>query len=316
MTGKLGLVALFLFFLVACEKQVQPPIKSSNVADNSVDEKVVYGADDRLDLFEILDPHWLMVAGSTVALVNQSKVSTQNDGYKINGREYGSSYSLCQDEPFYSQPTAAFCSGSLIAPDIIVTAGHCLRNQKDCQDTKFVFNFGLLAADHDPSVVGLDDVYGCAELIHSEVQGVRGSDFAIVRLDRQVVGHDPLPVRHADQIDNNTEILVIGHPAGLPTKLAAGAAVRENNDPNYFVANLDTYGGNSGSAVLNVNTSEIEGILVRGDTDYIFQGGCRKSNVCPDTGCRGEDVTRITKIFDHISIDDLNSSDSKTNEKN
>jgi hypothetical protein len=79
-------------------------------------------------------------------------------------------------------------------------------------------------------------------------------------------------------------------------KVAAGAAVRDNTPSAFFVANLDTYGGNSGSPVFNSVTHEVEGILVRGEADFVQQGNCRVSLVCPSTGCRGEDVTRTTEF--------------------
>jgi hypothetical protein len=78
--------------------------------------------------------------------------------------------------------------------------------------------------------------------------------------------------------------------------VAGGASVRRH-DNGFFIANLDTYGGNSGSAVFNEKTGEVEGILVRGETDFIYKGSCRVSNVCTDTGCRGEDVTRMSELL-------------------
>ena len=89
---------------------------------------------------------------------------------------------------------------------------------------------------------------------------------------------------------------VIGHPVGLPAKVAGGAIVRDNTPNPFFVANLDTYGGNSGSPVFNSRTHRVEGILVRGERDFVARGNCTVSFVCPTTGCRGEDVTRITKL--------------------
>jgi hypothetical protein len=83
----------------------------------------------------------------------------------------------------------------------------------------------------------------------------------------------------------------------LPTKFADGAAVRNNQPDAFFVANLDTYGGNSGSPVFNSDTHEVEGILVRGDADFVQHGNCQVSLVCPTTGCRGEDCTRIAEII-------------------
>ncbi len=82
-------------------------------------------------------------------------------------------------------------------------------------------------------------------------------------------------------------------------KIAGGAKIRSVRD-QYFIANLDTYGGNSGSAVFNSSTGEVEGILVRGEVDYIFDNGCRRSKKCTNDGCRGEDVTRIKQTFSYL----------------
>ncbi len=103
-------------------------------------------------------------------------------------------------------------------------------------------------------------------------------------------------IRRAGRFGNTQAIHVIGRPSGLPTKFAGGAAVR-NNQPNaFFVANLDNYGGNSRSPVFNSATHEVEGILVQGETDFVQQGNCMVSLVCPNAGYRGEDCTRTTEF--------------------
>lgn len=123
-----------------------------------------------------------------------------------------------------------------------------------------------------------------------------GPDWALVRIDRAVANHPVVQLRRTGKIGDAAAIHVIGHPSGLPTKFAGGAVVRDNANPAFFVANLDTYGGNSGSPVFNSATHEVEGILVRGETDFITQGGCNVSLMCPTTGCRGEDCTRATEF--------------------
>ena len=66
----------------------------------------------------------------------------------------------------------------------------------------------------------------------------------------------------------------------------------------YFKTNADTYGGNSGSAVVDSRTGIVEGILVRGDQDYTQSTteDCVVSVHRDQNGGRGEDVTRITNI--------------------
>jgi hypothetical protein len=118
-----------------------------------------------------------------------------------------------------------------------------------------------------------------------------------VELDRVVTDRTPLTFRKSGAISVNEPLVVIGHPTGLPTKIADGANVRSLST-SFFVANLDTFGGNSGSAVFNANTSEVEGILVRGEEDYVkpFLRSCKKPKECKSDKCRGEDVTKITLI--------------------
>ena len=123
-----------------------------------------------------------------------------------------------------------------------------------------------------------------------------GKDYAVVKLDRPVVGHNPLRLRQSGSLSVNDSIVVMGYPSGIPLKIAGGAKVRSLQS-GYFVANLDTYGGNSGSAVFNETTGEVEGILVRGETDFVSNGNCRVSNKCKDDECRGEDVTTIAEVL-------------------
>ena len=92
---------------------------------------------------------------------------------------------------------------------------------------------------------------------------------------------------------------MIGYPLGLPAKIAGGAVVRDNSARDFFLSNLDTYAGNSGSAVFNANTLTVEGVLVAGEDDFVDTGGCLRSNRCPDMACSGEIVTRSTQ-FVHL----------------
>lgn len=271
----------------------------------AVKPSVIYGQDDRLDFYQVTSADWQKRALSTVALIQKNKLSAVANGYKIQTSSYGKSQNLCSGEPFYDQVTAAFCSGSLIAPDIIMTAGHCVRTDTTCAGVRFVFNFAYKAMGITPDFVSEDDVYSCQSLIHSEMDSGTDSDFALIRLDRPVVGRAALPIRQSGQIQEGDPLVVIGHPSGLATKISAGANVRSAVPSAYFIANLDTYGGNSGSAVFNEQTGLVEGILVRGETDFKYKNGCYVSNVCTNVGCRGEDVTRVSEILSHVDLSEL-----------
>lgn len=270
---------------------------------SQVTPEVIYGDDDRLDLYQVENPKISRLADSTVALFKSYSVTideeTQTANLSVN--DYGEDYNLCADEPFRDQVNGAFCSGSLVGPDLLMTAGHCVRSEWSCKSTKFVFGFGVTTPGEMPTSVPAGEVYGCAALIARDEIG-SGPDWALIRLDRAVPNHEPLKVNRAGVPPKGTPLFVIGHPAGLPTKVAGGAWVRDPDRNGYFVANLDTYGGNSGSAVFNGYNGLVEGILVRGETDYVYDSanGCRRSNVCEDEGCRGEDVTKVGVLADQI----------------
>lgn len=111
-----------------------------------------------------------------------------------------------------------------------------------------------------------------------------------------------LPLDTSAGVSIGNELYVLGFPSGLPMKIADQAFVRSISDKGYFVSNLDTFGGNSGSPVLKSGTLTVEGILVRGDNDYAYRGNCKIALVCPQDGkdCRndGEDSTSLTAIAD------------------
>jgi hypothetical protein len=267
-------------------------------ASAQVDPKVIYGDDNRVDLYQVKDQKILKLADSTVALFEGSGISVDpaTQAASLPTESYGEGMSLCKDEPFYEQVNGAFCSGSLVAPDVIMTAGHCVKSQSACESTKYVFGFAVKKEGQMPTTVPASEVYSCAKLLGRE-QVNSGADWALIKLDRPVKGHAPLTINKKGEPAAKTPLFVIGHPAGLPTKVAGGASVRDASPEGYFVANLDTYGGNSGSAVFNAYTGQVEGILVRGENDYVWRGNCRVSNKCPDDGCRGEDVTEVGAVL-------------------
>ena len=126
-----------------------------------------------------------------------------------------------------------------------------------------------------------------------------GSDFAIIRLRRPVLDRSPLQYRQSGTVPSNQELIVIGHPSGLPTKVSDEAEVSGNEMPAFFLSNLDAFGGNSGSPVLDAETGIVEGVLVRGEYDYVRQNGCKRPKFCANdmTGCSGEGATRITEVL-------------------
>jgi hypothetical protein len=258
-------------------------------------QKVIYGTDDRVDVFQLPAGLNRDDVDSVVALFDSGDVTDNGNGTStLRTQNFGTAQNLCAGERFRDQPIGAFCSGFLVAADIIATAGHCV-NAGNVTNVRFVFGFRMRNATTAETVLNNGEIYRGVTVIGRQQIG-NGADWALVRIDRPVANHRIVRIRRTGRIGDTQAVHVIGHPTGLPTKFAGGAAVRNNTPNAFFVANLDTYGGNSGSPVFNSNTHEVEGVLVRGETDFVAQGTCNVSLVCPSTGCRGEDCTRTTEF--------------------
>ena len=259
--------------------------------------KVIYGEDNRKDVYDSTNASFIELAKSTAAMISDSNLkSILNGEVEISGSTL-QARGICANERFSSQISAANCSGFLVANNKLVTAGHCIKSEEDCKNFKWVFDFKVDHAEQGSVNVSSTSVYSCKRIISRKLDSVTKDDYEFIELDRKVTDRLPLKVRQSGKISKGESIVVIGHPTGMPTKIADGANVR-NLQGKFFQANLDTYGGNSGSAVFNVETGEVEGILVRGETDYVYNSalGCQVSNLCAADGCRGEDVTYISNV--------------------
>jgi hypothetical protein len=260
--------------------------------------KTLYGRDDRLEEYQIQNEGILEVGDATAVMLDRSALFADGNGdYELTSETLSEQIeNLCPDEPFRDQPAPGWCSGFLVAPDLVATAGHCTGCEGDLEEAAFVFGFVMRDAQTPVTRFTTDDVYFTEEIVAVQYGE---PDWALVRLDRPVVGRVPLRLRRAGFASENQPLLVVGHPRGLPRKYDSGGTVRDNWRPTWFSANVDTYAGSSGSAVLDRDTPTVEGILVRGSTtDFDFAelgSACTRSTVCPDTGCPGwEEATRAT----------------------
>ncbi|MCK5860938.1 MAG: trypsin-like peptidase domain-containing protein [Candidatus Hydrogenedentes bacterium] len=267
--------------------------------------KVVYGNDDRIDVFQETSGLRQRWAATTCALINVNRMTqnVDNSWTLSSPAEYLRwGKPACDGEPFGDQPTAAFCTGFMVGEDLIVTAGHCYSTSS-LANVRFVFGYWMLDAT-TPRLDFLEsEVYQGIEVVSYSPSGEY--DHSVVRVDRPITVPDAqaFVVRREGSIQPGEYVGVIGHPSGLPMKLAFGDTyVRSSGADGYFVANLDTYGGNSGSPVINATTGMLEGILVRGATDFILNDtdDCFLSNAYANDTGRGEDVTKATVFSAYI----------------
>lgn len=259
--------------------------------------KVIYGNDDRQEVFESSSSLMRELSRSTAAKVLNANLYKYGEIYSLDAKSLEEE-GVCSEERFARQYAAADCSGFLVSPDTLVTAGHCINTAEDCQKHFWVFDYSNMTKENYIFNFAQNQVYRCTAIIEREIDLVNRNDYAVLKLDRPVLGRTPLQFRKSGKIASSAILTVIGHPSGLPAKITSNARIRENNNEILFKINSDTYAGNSGSAVFDSKTGLVEGILVRGDKDYDVSdtADCLNSVHRGEYMGRGEDVTRITNI--------------------
>ena len=279
--------------------------RSEAISSRSDGDAIIFGTDDRKDYFEIESDDLLKkLADATVILANKDSITQQADGtYKLAVSPFRvSGFSPCIDESFKNQRTGGWCSGFMVGSDVIVTAGHCVETEARAKDTAYIFGFYVKSSgDPGTKTFRADQVYFGKELIAQRKDTLVG-DFAIVRVDRKITapGATPLKIRKTGRIMPGQKVGAIGYPSGLPVKIAFGNQtifIREE-DP-WLIANLDTYKGNSGSAVFN-SDGLVEGILSQGSTDYVLDNNnsCFRSIKIEDS----EGNEKVTKASAFVSL--------------
>lgn len=179
---------------------------------------------------------------------------------------------------------ARWCTGTLIAENIMLTAGHCfdpsddpfgwrtparlvdgVKVLVDAEElaTDIIVNFGYQIAT-ETNTLREPEVFPITKLMEYRIDDL---DYAILELGRGSSGEYPGTSYSYLQTDSGGisagDILtVIQHPAGQPKKIEAGTET-EISEPFIFYGDIDTLGGSSGSSVLNAD-GKIVGVHTNG----------------------------------------------------
>ncbi|MBT4793090.1 MAG: trypsin-like serine protease [Halobacteriovoraceae bacterium] len=275
----------------------------SSAKGNVKSARIVYGEDNRIETYNATK-FQKRLAKSTAGMFKNLDLVSFGQFAMMPPKPISDSWELCSDERFSKQPSAALCSGFLVGPDLLVTAGHCIINQEACDGATWVFDYKVNKKTNRTNIIIPNkNIYKCSKVIEAiqvNLESGNKRDFSLIKLDRVVVDRAPLTYRTTGKVSKKTEMLVIGHPSGLPQKIAGNGYIFDNTLESTFKTNLDTFGGNSGSAVFDAKSGQVEGILVRGAKDYNEADcGIRVNKVVEDIQDKdnlGEWVSRITDI--------------------
>lgn len=256
--------------------------------------KAIYGQDSRREIIETSGRQQELARSVAVRIHDSNLKDEYNGTYSLAYQSLANRSGVCLSERFARQNAITSCTGFLIADDLIATAGHCMKTQEDCTDESWVFDYQT----ESPGIshiqeVKKENVFRCQKIVAQNY--APGKDWAIIKLNRKVKNRKPLELSHYE-LPKNTTVFVIGSPDGLPLKLATGS-VRDHYS-NFFVTNLDTFSGNSGSPVFNSFTGVVHGIVVRGEEDYEqTTSRCKRNRSFLDHEGRGEQVQKIQDVI-------------------
>lgn len=268
---------------------------------------VIYGDDDRRDVYQFPDTTWADRATDfSVALIAAEFIDESDPAdVALVASALEEAYDLCAGANFGTQPAVARCSGTLVAPDLVLTAGQCI-DEVACAsgDLRFVFDYYLNGAGSPENIASADDVYDCSQIVDRQFTG--NLDYALVQLDRPVAGRTPADVRAsvAPLADGNA-LYVHSFPLGVPLKLDSGGTVRDGRPlpVDYFVATTDTFSGSSGAGVFEQASGQLVGVIARGEADFVQSGDCLNVKTCAESECVGEDATYAYRAFEYLCGD-------------
>lgn len=187
------------------------------------------------------------------------------------------------------------CSGALVAPNLVLTARHCVSRAvtatPSCDARGRSHNGDHLAEDVDPAAIAIytgthvrPDVdvpaARAVRTLHPTGQVLCDSDVAFLVLDRSVANSTVLSMRLHAPVETGDVVVPVGFGGGplnivghkvarskstvLATGPSANAATGAVLGPREFEVDRATCRGDSGGPAIDVTTGEIVGVVSRG----------------------------------------------------
>jgi hypothetical protein len=187
------------------------------------------------------------------------------------------------------------CSGTLVAPNLVMTARHCvskaITTTPSCDADGRSHNGAHVSEDAEPASIAIyigDHVRvdrdppraRAIRTIRPAGNVLCNADVAFLVLDRPLADLPILPLRLASSVESGDEVLPVGfgggdanvigtrraraHSAVLAVGPAANDATGAVLGPNEFEVEVATCRGDSGGPAFDMRTGEVVGVISRG----------------------------------------------------
>lgn len=276
----------------------------------------VVGADDRIEVRHSSEK--IRTLGKSIAVhTTRSKLVELpgKDSYLFVRSTASREHGFCDDMRFAEQEVNGECTATLIGPDEVLLAAHCITEQPAespfdlrprCETSAFLFDFRQKDDGSEPGAPAKTDVYFCRSIQRFLTEpapekktlkddGKRLDDYVFVKLDREVKGHVPLRLSE-DEMEEarllqsaNGERVVLHHPHGLVQKVSPVSNLQLTSS-NVVRASIDVSHGSSGAPIVDVETGTVLAILkgVTYPNDYKDstrdkEKACRREFVFPES---------------------------------
>lgn len=236
----------------------------------------IYG-DNTLNDYYKVDKSLQQLADSVVAIMNKTAIAYDEASGKYKTMTLSTvneNMGLSSGATFSGQKTLSFCSGALVADNLVLTAGHCINNNSAdphyFDKVYVVFGWRQTGRGKYNTTFSPDQVYEVERIISHKLTGSIGNmdsyqDYALISLKQRVSGRAPLTIErsHGEGIGVGAYVFASGYPMGMSVKITdpADATIKAVGKHGY-ATDLDAFGGSSGGPVFDSYTRRICGVVI------------------------------------------------------